>query len=204
MKRLLLVSVTTLALAGARGGQTTIDRPAQPALWASVAVSEPIFREGNTANLRVSFAMVNDGASALNPRIGSSHLLIDGVEPADWPFLINNGIRSLTHDWLPPGRFLQFAYDLGILPEAGSVRPAMVWCGLQGAHDHLQGDAATGIPAPRQGRDEITPSNSGRQIPSARGTKRCRQLFPQESHAARHLLHSQSVEQNRSFELILA
>jgi hypothetical protein len=113
MKRLLLVSVTTLALAGARGGQTTIDRPAQPALWASVAVSEPIFREGNTANLRVSFAMVNDGASALNPRIGSSHLLIDGVEPADWPFLINNGIRSLTHDWLPPGRFLQFAYDLG-------------------------------------------------------------------------------------------
>jgi hypothetical protein len=159
MKRLLLVSVTTLALAGARGGQTTIDRPAQPALWASVAVSEPIFREGNTANLRVSFAMVNDGASALNPRIGSSHLLIDGVEPADWPFLINNGIRSLTHDWLPPGRFLQFAYDLGILPEAGSVRPAMVWCGLQGAHDHLQGDAATGIPAARQGRDEIAPSN---------------------------------------------
>lgn len=112
MKSLLLVCVTTLALASAKGGQAGKDLPAQATLWASVAVSDPVFREGNTANLRVSFALVNDGAAALDPRIGSSHLLINGVEPPDWPFLINNGIRSLTHDWLPAGRFLQFAYEL--------------------------------------------------------------------------------------------
>ena len=113
MRSFLLVSITTLALAAAQGGAAGKDQPAPTALWASVSVSDPIFREGNTTNLRVSFAIVNDGASALNPQIGSSHLRINGVEPADWPFLINNGIRSLTHDWLPPGRFLQFAYELG-------------------------------------------------------------------------------------------
>lgn len=107
MKSFLLVSLTTLALAAAQ------DPPARPTLWASVAVSEPVVREASTAELRVSFAIVNDGAFALNPRIGASHLRINGVEPDGWPFLINNGIRSLTHDWLPPGRFLQFAYDLG-------------------------------------------------------------------------------------------
>ena len=124
----LLVSAITLALAATQGGQTEKAQPANVSLWASITVPEPVFREGNTANVRISFAIVNDGASPLNPRIGSSHLRINGVEPAGWPFLINNGIRSLTHDWLPPGRFLQFAYDLGKYFERPGVY-ALEWYG---------------------------------------------------------------------------
>jgi len=83
------------------------------ALWAAISVPQRIFSEGGTANLQISFGLVNDGSLTVNPKIGSSHLLINGAEPKDWPIVINNGIRTLEFTALPPGHSLRFGYVLG-------------------------------------------------------------------------------------------
>jgi hypothetical protein len=64
-------------------------------------------------NLQVSFTVVNDGSATVNPKIGASHLSINGVEPKDWIIVINNGLRSREFEALPPGHFLSFGYELG-------------------------------------------------------------------------------------------
>src|SRR5262245_41282778 len=77
-------------------------------------IPQPIFSEGGTANLQISFGLVNDGSLTVNPKIGSSHLLINGAEPRGWgPIVINNGIRALEFTALPPGHSLRFGYVLG-------------------------------------------------------------------------------------------
>jgi hypothetical protein len=85
----------------------------QAVLWAGISVPQPIFSEGGTARLTISFGVHNDGASAVNPKIGASHLYISGIEPGDWPFVINNGLRTPEFEALPPGHFLSFGYMLG-------------------------------------------------------------------------------------------
>ena len=72
-----------------------------------------IFGEGGTAKLTINFGIVNDGSSTANPQIGASHLSINGVEPSDWPIVINNGLRNPEFEALPPGHFLSFSYLLG-------------------------------------------------------------------------------------------
>ncbi len=57
--------------------------------------------------------MVNDGDTAVNPGIGSSHFLINGVEPKDWGFVISNGPTTPFLVSLPPGRSILFSYAVG-------------------------------------------------------------------------------------------
>jgi hypothetical protein len=82
-------------------------------LWAGISVPQPVFGEGGVGKLQVSFAVVNDGRATVNPKIGASHLSISGVEPKDWPIVINNGLRSPEFEALPPGHYLSFGYELG-------------------------------------------------------------------------------------------
>lgn len=82
-------------------------------LWAAITVQEPIFQEGRTESLQVYFGLFNDGHLTINPKIDSSHLLINGVEPKDWPFIITNGLRTPSFNSLPPGQYLRFTYVLG-------------------------------------------------------------------------------------------
>ena len=86
---------------------------AQPKLWIGIAVSKPAYSIDETARLQVFFAVVNDGESVVNPGIGSSHLFINGVEPQDWSFVINNGLRTPQFTALQPGDVLSFGYQLG-------------------------------------------------------------------------------------------
>ena len=72
-----------------------------------------MYAEGGTANLQIYFGVVNDGRSTVNPKIGASHLSVNGVEPKDWLIGINNGPRTLEFQALPPGHFLSFSYMLG-------------------------------------------------------------------------------------------
>jgi|ERR1043166_765636 hypothetical protein len=81
-------------------------------LWAAISV-QPIYWEGKTDALQVQFGLVNDGGSTINPNIESSHLLINGVEPKDWSFVIGNGPRTPSDYALPPGQPLIFGYALG-------------------------------------------------------------------------------------------
>jgi hypothetical protein len=62
--------------------------------------------------LQISFGVVNDGSATVDPRIGASHLSVNGVEPKDWLVVINNGLRTPEFQALPPGHFLSFSYML--------------------------------------------------------------------------------------------
>ena len=84
----------------------------QVALWAGISVVQPIFGEGGVEKLQISFGVVNDGSGTVDPRIGASHLSINGVEPKDWLVVINNGLRTPEFQALPPGHFLSFSYML--------------------------------------------------------------------------------------------
>lgn len=81
-------------------------------LWAAISVDKPIFA-GHTEGLALNFGIVNDGHSTVDPRVESSHLLINGVEPSEWPIIIGNGPRDSLFHALPPGKFLEFGYVLG-------------------------------------------------------------------------------------------
>jgi hypothetical protein len=95
-------------------GQSDSQRDAQHvALWAAISVPKAIFNEVEVVKLQMSFVVVNDGDLTGAPKIGNSHLSINGVEPADWNFVINNGLRSPDFDALPPGQVLSFGYLLG-------------------------------------------------------------------------------------------
>jgi hypothetical protein len=84
----------------------------QVTLWAGISVAQPIFGGDGVERLQISFGVVNDGSVTVDPRIGASHLSINGVEPNDWVLIINNGIRTPEFKALPPGRFLSFSYPL--------------------------------------------------------------------------------------------
>ena|SRR6516225_8659958 len=84
----------------------------QVALWAGISVAQPILGEGGVEKLQISFGVVNDGSATVDPRIGASHLSVNGVEPKDWLVVINNGLRTPEFQALPPGHFLSFSYML--------------------------------------------------------------------------------------------
>ena len=82
-------------------------------LWAAIGVAQPLFQLHEMETMAVSFIVVNDGRIVADPRVESSRLFINGVEPKDWDFVINNGLRSQYFTALPPGQILSFGYQLG-------------------------------------------------------------------------------------------
>jgi hypothetical protein len=112
----LIVVTVIMPLAGVAAAQSRNDsqrEAKQIALWAAISVSQPIFGAGGVEKLQISFGVVNDGSATVDPKIGASHLSINGVEPKDWVIVINNGLRTPEFQALPPGRFLSFGYLLG-------------------------------------------------------------------------------------------
>jgi hypothetical protein len=83
------------------------------ALWAAVGVTKPLFQLYEMQQMALSFIVVNDGTTTVNPRINSSRLLINGVEPKDWGIVIMNGLRTPDFESLAPGKILSFGYQLG-------------------------------------------------------------------------------------------
>jgi hypothetical protein len=81
-------------IASAQGQNDSPKKAKQVVLWAAISVPTPIFAEGEAAKLKMSFGVVNEGTAKVNPKIGASHLSINGVEPKDWLITINNGIRT--------------------------------------------------------------------------------------------------------------
>ena len=67
------IMVTLLpALAVAQGqdkGKTQVE---QVKLWAAISVQNPVFPKNRAYDLAITFAIVNDGRTPVNPGIGSS------------------------------------------------------------------------------------------------------------------------------------
>jgi hypothetical protein len=103
----------TLALAAdpKQEDPATADRK----LWAAISVTAPILDwDASTGRpFMVYFALVNDGAKAVNPEVEASQLLVNGKELEDWSFIISNGPRDARWKKLPAEDYLNFAYNLG-------------------------------------------------------------------------------------------
>jgi hypothetical protein len=109
------IAVMIAGFAMAQGGnEAQAQKAKQEKLWAAITVPQPIFEEGSeTERLQIFFGVYNDGHTAVSPKVESSHLYINGVEPQDWSFVIGNGIRNELFSSLPPRQTLQFTYLLG-------------------------------------------------------------------------------------------
>lgn len=114
MVKVLVVGIAMLASrSAAQRERSETQKPARQILWAAITIPQPMYAEGGTANLQIYFGVVNDGSSTVNPKIGASHLSVNGVEPKDWLFIINNGLRTPESEALPPAHSLSFGYQLG-------------------------------------------------------------------------------------------
>ena len=112
--RLILLSTLAIVVTCSPGPKKAIAQaPSQTTLWAGIGVRQPLFRVHETEKLSVSFIVVNDMQTEVNPRIESSHLFINGREPTDWAIVIGNGLRSSYFRALPTGEVLSFSYELG-------------------------------------------------------------------------------------------
>jgi|SRR6266851_2447062 len=82
-------------------------------LWAAMSVSRPIFQKGQAEHVSITFAIVNDGHTTVNPMFGPTRLFINGTELKEWNLISSNGPKSSYNDALPPGHFIEFGYDFG-------------------------------------------------------------------------------------------
>ena len=87
-------------------------KPERPNLWAGLSVNRPLFHAGWTKDLAIHFTLVNDGSETINPRIGSSRIIINGVALENSDFIFGNGPRDARWNALPPGDALEFTYAL--------------------------------------------------------------------------------------------
>ncbi len=116
MRTIFLAFMATVAAQGIVQNKAPEQKPAHT-LWAAISTNKPVYFQPKDARFRegftVFFGLVNDGQKTVDPKIGESHLLINGVEPKDWDDTINNGIRTTRFEALPPGENLEFTYALG-------------------------------------------------------------------------------------------
>jgi hypothetical protein len=116
-------------------GVTNSNNAAQPKaenLWAALAVNRPIFKHGQTKDLRVEFSLVNDGDKVIDPKIAESHIVINGKELADSGLILTGVAKDARFNPLAPGESLQFSLVLGNqFKEPGTYRVCWKGAGFQ-------------------------------------------------------------------------
>jgi hypothetical protein len=94
------------ALAAAKLG--TADQEKAGSLWAGLSVNHPVFRAGQTKDLRIEFTLVNDGDKVIDPKIADSRIIINGKELSDSKLILSSVQKDARFKALPPGESLQF------------------------------------------------------------------------------------------------
>jgi hypothetical protein len=94
------------ALAAAMLG--TADQKKTGSLWAGLSVNHPIFKAGQTKDLRIEFTLVNDGDQVIDPKIPESRIIINGKELGDSGMILTSVQKGASFRSLPPGESLQF------------------------------------------------------------------------------------------------
>jgi hypothetical protein len=109
-------------------------------LWAAISVQNPVFPKIRAYDLAITFAIVNDGRTPVNPGLGSSRLSINGVELHDWHMIVANGPCTSFCEALPPGRTLLFSKGLGnYFKKPGGLYSAMGRPELQNTRSDVEG-----------------------------------------------------------------
>jgi hypothetical protein len=85
-----------------------------PSYGLLIGVDKLIYQLDEVSRLEIFFAVFNDGDATIDPGIGSSHLLINGVEAKCWSLIVANGpLGSIEFNALPPGHPYLFRKQLG-------------------------------------------------------------------------------------------
>ena len=115
MTKLLFVVLAVLmpTLPGIAAAQDRNDGQRNAKLWAVMSVQQPVIPKNRINDLTLTFAVVNDGDSTVNPGIAKSHLFINGVELKQWEFINTNGPKGSFNTALPPKRTLLFSCGCG-------------------------------------------------------------------------------------------
>ena len=93
-----------------------------------MSVNHPIFKAGQTKDLRIEFTLVNDGDKVIDPKIPESQIVINGKELSDSGLILSSVQKGARFRALPPGESLQFG-----LPARGPVQ------GARNLSDFLEG-----------------------------------------------------------------
>jgi hypothetical protein len=112
MAKFILIAVV-LTLPGIAAAQGRSEGQRHANLWAAMTVQQPVFSKNRINDLTLTFVIVNDGDSTVNPGVATSHLFINGVELKKWGFISSNGPKGSFNTALPPKRTLLFSYGLG-------------------------------------------------------------------------------------------
>jgi hypothetical protein len=91
----------------------TADQTKVGSLWAGLSVNHPIFRAGQTKDLRIEFTLVNDGDKVIDPRIPESQIVINGKELSDSGSILSSVEEGTRFKALPRGESLRFDRVLG-------------------------------------------------------------------------------------------
>jgi hypothetical protein len=89
------------------------DQAKAGSLWAGLSVNHPVFRAGQTRDLRIEFTLVNDGDKVIDPKIPGSRLIINGKELSNSAMILGSVEEGARIKALPPGGSLQFDCLLG-------------------------------------------------------------------------------------------
>ena len=110
----------------------TADQTKVGSLWAGLSVNHPVFRAGQTKDLRIEFTLVNDGDKVIYPKIRGSRIVINGKELSDSGSILSGVQKDARFDALPPGESLQFDCILGDqFKEPGVYRVSWRGAGFQ-------------------------------------------------------------------------
>ncbi len=82
-------------------------------IWAGLSVNHPIFKAGQTKDLRIEFTLVNDGNKVTDPKIADSRIVINGTELSDSGLILSSVQKGARFRALPPGESLQLECLLG-------------------------------------------------------------------------------------------
>ena len=99
-----------------------------------MSINHPVFKAGQTKDLRIEFTLVNDGAKVIDPKIAESRIIINGEELTDSGVVARSVRGDARFQALSPGDSLQFGILLGDhFKEAGTYRVSWKGAGFQSA-----------------------------------------------------------------------
>jgi hypothetical protein len=118
LPRTLLEERAAVAAQAARAAQAAAnpgiaDQKNAGSLWAGLSINHPIFKVGQTNDLRIEFTLVNDGTKVIDPKIPESRVVINGKELNDSGSILSSVPKEARSQALSPAGSLHFNCLLG-------------------------------------------------------------------------------------------
>lgn len=100
-----------------QSGEPVLQRPsaiaAKGLLWAAIGLSKPLVTCDQLQQSQLTFSLVNEGETPIDPKVNSWRLSVNGKEHPDSSLVFQNGPRDTRWQLLPPGNHLSFSHALG-------------------------------------------------------------------------------------------